>query len=110
MCVRTDPGDLALDVTVVDCRAGHEEEVMARTELAGPEEWPGDQAIDDAMDAACDAVFASYTGIGYDDSRLEMDQWTVDEAGRPDGGRTLICLVLDPAEPLLDHALQSSRR
>ncbi len=110
MCVQTDPGELALDVTVVDCRAEHEEEVMARTELAGPEEWPGDEAIDDAMDAACDAVFAKYVGIAFDDSRLEMDEWAVDEAGWRDGGRTLICLVLDPAEPLLDHALQSSRQ
>ena len=110
MCVQTDPGELALDVTVVDCRAEHEEEVMARTELAGPDEWPGEEAVDDAMDAACDAVFAKYIGIAYDDSRLEMDEWAVDEAGWRDGGRTLICLVLDPAEPVLDHTLQSSQQ
>ena len=107
MCLRTAP-ESALDMPVVDCRAAHEDEVITRTVMAGPSNWPGDEVIDTSADTKCRTAFATYVGIGYDDSRLELDFWTVDPDGWRDGGRTLVCLVYDPSDPTLTGALKGT--
>ena len=107
MCLRTAP-ESALDMPVVDCRAAHEDEVITRTVMAGPGKWPGDEVIETSAEAKCRTAFATYVGIGYDDSRLELDFWTVDPDGWRDGGRTLVCLVYDPSDPTLTGALKGT--
>lgn len=107
MCVRV-PADAAVDIPVVDCRAEHDEEVLARTVLTGPDEWPGDGAMEAAADTKCRAAFADHIGIGYDDSRLELDFWTNDEEGWAQGRRTLVCLAYDPSSPTLTETLAGS--
>ena len=107
MCIKTAP-ESALDIPVVDCRAAHEDEVITRTVMAGPSKWPGDEVIETSAEAKCRTAFATYVGIGYDDSRLELDFWTVDPDGWRDGGRTLVCLVYDPSDPTLTGALKGT--
>jgi Septum formation len=105
MCIPTqDPS--AIDVIVVDCSAEHEDEVTSTTALTGSEEWPGDNAVDKAGEKKCKSAFASYVGLGIDESRLDLDFWTVDQDGWTDGKVTLICLVLDPTN---DHLTRSLR-
>jgi Septum formation len=107
MCVRAVPDDV-LDVTVVDCRSAHAAEVTARTVLAGKQAWPGDDAVDAATERGCVAAFATYIGIGYDDSRFEWDGLTTDRSGWEEGDNTLICLAYDPSQETLTSSLRGS--
>lgn len=109
MCVRFPQATDATYVTVVDCRVGHQQEVMSRTTLAGGTKWPGDDAVDAASEVKCRAAFESYVGIAYDDSRLELDSVTTDAAGWADGDHTLVCLVLDPANEHLTRTLRKAQ-
>ncbi len=110
MCVRFPQAAEAVYVTVVDCRAEHQEEVTSRTTLAGGTKWPGDDAVNAASEVKCRAAFESYVGIGYDDSRLEMDAVTTQAAGWADGDHTVVCLVLDPANEHLTGTLRSAHQ
>ena len=88
MCIRV-PAEDAVDIPVVDCRATHEEEVSVRTVLTGPDAWPGDEALEASAGKKCRPAFADHIGIGYDDSRLELDLWTNDQhGGRGAAGRS----------------------
>jgi len=107
MCLTTAP-ESASDIPVVDCRAAHADEVITRTVLTGPSKWPGDDVIDASADTKCRAAFATYVGVGYDDSRLELDFWTNDRDGWNDGARTLVCLVYDPSTPTLTGAFKGT--
>ena len=109
MCVRFPQALAAYYVTVVDCRAEHDEEVIARTALSGPRVWPGDSAVDKAAEGKCRAAFEPYVGIGFDDSRLDLDFVTPEAAGWRAGNRTVICLILDPSDAQLARALRDSR-
>ncbi|HET7277548.1 MAG TPA: septum formation family protein [Dermatophilaceae bacterium] len=109
MCVRFPPATDATYVTVVDCRAEHQEEVTSRTSLAGGTRWPGDDAVDAASEVKCRAAFERYVGIAYDRSRLELDSVTTDATGWADGDHTLVCLVLDPANEHLTRMLRTAK-
>ena len=93
---------------MVDCRAQHTEEVMAKTSMAGPKAWPGDSAVESAAEEKCRQVFAAYIGIGFDDSRLEMGSVTTDKEGWNAGDRTLVCLVMEPGDQSSTRALRGS--
>ncbi len=108
-CLRV-PADDAVDIPVVDCRAEHDEEVLARSELSGPDAWPGDAAVEASADRRCREAFADHIGIGYDDSVLELGFWTNDAEGWAQGGRTLVCLVHDPSTPTSTEALAGAAR
>ena len=109
MCIRTPQNSSGTSVTVVDCRSAHDEEVTARTTLAGPKVWPGDVAMQTAAEARCRPAFGAYVGTSFDDSRLEMDFITTDPDGWKSGDHRLICLVLDPSQAHLTHALRGIR-
>lgn len=110
MCVRLPQGTGVLYLTVVDCRAAHQEEVMSRSTLSGGRKWPGDDAVNAASEVKCRAAFASYVGIGFDDSKLEMDSFTTDAAGWADGDHTVVCLVLDPGNEHLTRTLRGAHQ
>ena len=106
-CIRT-PADAAIDITTVDCRAEHDEEVTARTSLPKTHGWPGDKAVEDAASATCRTAFEKYVGISYDDSRLELSFYSTDKDGWNSGDRTLICTVYDPSAPNLTESLKAA--
>jgi hypothetical protein len=109
MCV-VNPTSDPYNVKVVDCRAPHEEEVTARTTLTGPRKWPGDSAIEEAADTKCRASFATYVGIDYDSSQLDIDYFTADKQGWEDGGHRLICMAYDPNHETLTATLKGAGR
>jgi hypothetical protein len=108
MCGRIDP-DLEHFI-VVDCHAEHEEEVMSRSTLAGSKEYPGDDAVFDAARAKCEPALASYVGLQWGDSLLDVDYLTAFEDTWKAGKVTLICLVLDPANYQLTHSLRGAHQ
>ncbi|GAA2153430.1 hypothetical protein GCM10009826_12730 [Humibacillus xanthopallidus] len=97
-----------LYITVVDCSATHDAEVTLRALLTGTRKWPGDDAVDAAAEARCNAAFASYVGVPFEQSRLETDFYTTDRTGRSAGDRRLICLVYDPDNTSLTRSLRGS--
>jgi hypothetical protein len=99
MCGSVDYSDLE-HFFVVACSAEHEEEVMSRGSLAGSKEYPGDDAVFDAARAKCEPAFASYVGLRWDASLLDVDFLTAFEGTWKAGKVTLICLVLDPGNTL----------
>jgi hypothetical protein len=109
MCVRDAP-TAADDLTVVECRSPHAFEVMARTVLSGPKKWPGDAAMDEPATTKCKPIFASYVGIQFDDSQLDLSYLTADTTGWNQGDHTLICVVLDPNNDHLTRALHGTRQ
>ena len=106
MCIKVPTNPSGVYVTVVDCRAEHEEEVMARTVLVSSKKWPGDAAIQAAAESKCRRPFASYVGIAFDASKLDMDYLSGDRSAWTSGDRRLICLVLDPSRSKLTQALR----
>ena len=108
MCVRNPSSASELYITVVDCRATHDEEVTLRGLLTGTRKWPGDAAVDAAAEAKCHAAFASYVGVPFEQSRLENDFYTTDRTGWSAGDHRLICLVYDPDDSSLTRSLRGS--
>jgi hypothetical protein len=109
MCIRVPAGsDDSTSVTVVDCRAEHQAEVMGRTRLQGPKKWPSDDALDDAALGRCERSFEAYVGLTYEDSRLDVQSFTPDSAGWEAGDRTLVCLVVNPEDDTITEALKGS--
>jgi hypothetical protein len=118
MCVREDPN--GTDFLVVDCNAEHQEEVISRSTLARSGGWPGDAAVEDMAGEKCKPAFATYVGLGIDESRLDFDFVTPDESYWNDihpipvlrwpmiGRATLICFVLDPDHDQITRALRDA--
>jgi hypothetical protein len=107
MCLR-DEGSAVLLVSVVDCRSDHQQEVIARTSLAGPRTWSGDTALTEAALARCRPAFETYVGVGYDSSRLDLYYFVADKAGWAAGNHTLVCVVFDPDNVHLTHTLRGA--
>ncbi|KRF27111.1 hypothetical protein ASG91_11430 [Phycicoccus sp. Soil802] len=96
MCIRVPEDQGFINVTVVDCRAEHQAEVMGRAALSGPKKWPGDEAMDTMALQKCREAFEPYIGLSFDESALDMDYFTADREGWQVGDRTVVCLVFDP--------------
>jgi hypothetical protein len=108
--MRFPDGETAFDVTVTDCRAEHHAEVTLRMDLPGEDDWPGDDAVDAAATAVCEATLEKYVGVPFDSSRLEIDYFTPEKAGWVDGDHRLICLVFDPDAETTTVALKGSKQ
>ena len=106
MCIREDPSPT--DYLVVDCNAAHEEEVMARSTLAGSDKWPGDAALEDAAGEKCKPAFAAYVGLPWNESRFDWDFVTPDEDNWTDGKVTLICVVWDQDQDQITRSLRGA--
>ena len=97
-CLNT--ADLAGDVSevpTVPCSDPHESEVFAATDM--PEgEFPGEEAVGTAADEFCLAEFASFVGMDYYDSALEMTTLSpTQETWDGMDDREILCVVEDLA-------------
>jgi hypothetical protein len=107
MCFLDFP-DTVITMTVVDCRAEHDFEVMLNTSLKGPKTWPGDDAMTAPLEKVCRPAFEAYVGIAYDESHLDFDWFTTEKAGWNAGDRTTICLVFDPDQEQVSRTLRDA--
>ena len=69
-----------------------------RLPLAGSR-YPGDDAVDDASDARCEAYFERYVGIDYDSSAYDYYYATPYPWDWRKGDHRAICLADDPNHP-----------
>ena len=77
----------AATVAVVACSTEHDEEVMGIAVLPkGP--WRGQDAVDNASEAACNKIFRSYVGISADNSMFSLGWYSLSQ-------RSVICVADD---------------
>lgn len=96
------------DLTVIPCEQEHDQEVFAVFEVADGD-FPGEDAFKTQVEEDCVAEFATFVGVDFYDSELDI-QWlepTEDSWGQ--GDRELVCTILDPAGPTTGTLADANR-
>ncbi|AOX45756.1 DUF4190 domain-containing protein [Microbacterium sp. BH-3-3-3] len=107
-CLDALPSGYVSDDSFVDCATPHSYEVFAASSLAdGP--FPGDDAITAQAEAVCDAEFASFIGLSFADSTLNVDYFAPVGETWAEGDRAVSCLVSDPAGEVSGSLAGSAR-
>ncbi len=85
------------DVQQVDCAAAHDYEVYEAFDIPG-DDYPGDEAVDEAATNGCGASFATFIGIPYEQSAYDFNHLTPTADSWTKGGdHEVLCLVYDPS-------------
>ncbi|WP_368498963.1 septum formation family protein [Herbiconiux sp. A18JL235] len=85
------------DVQKVDCAAAHDYEVYEAFDIPG-DDYPGDEAVDEAATNGCGASFATFIGIPYEQSAYDFNHLTPTADSWTKGGdHEVLCLVYDPS-------------
>ena len=97
------------ELPVIPCVEEHESEIYASM-LMDDGDFPGASAVEDAAITFCDAEFATFVGVPWDQSELNYSylgpsQETWEQAD----DREILCLILDPAG-LVTGTLEGSAR
>ncbi|GAB3543302.1 hypothetical protein GCM10027403_37280 [Arthrobacter tecti] len=107
----TDSGTAAEpNIEVLPCTEEHAFEVFATTEL--PEgDYPGLGEADALAQEFCRSEFDGFIGVEYDASELDLQYfYPVEEEWATEGGRSVICLVGQPAGASTTGTLKGSAR
>lgn len=94
-------------VGAVPCEGPHDNEVFALVDHpAGPDDpYPGREALTEFADEQCRGqAFNDYVGSEYQFSRYFVSQLTPTDGSWEQGDREIVCLLFDPAEPLVGSA------
>lgn len=99
-CLDSTTNSTVSQVPIVPCAEEHDEEVFGSFTLP-PGEFPAAETLESEGWEQCDALFAEYIGLPYEESALEyytlsptQDSWE----SRND--RVVSCIVSDPAGPM----------
>jgi hypothetical protein len=105
----SDSGDL-LAAVIVSCDVPHLLEAFGTLSLGGPadEPYPGRKAADSQAIQACDAEFAAYVGVVFDDTRLSYSYWYPNEQTWAAGDRFILCAVEGTEASPLIHSVRDS--
>lgn len=96
-CLDETAADEVTDVPVVPCGDPHDQEVFSEFFLSG-DEWPGADVIQSESLERCDAAFATFVGVAWDDSELDWFPFTPTEGSWGQNNDRLVqCVVFDPA-------------
>lgn len=80
-------------VPVVPCSTAHDSEAYKSITMPGTA-FPGNRAIQAAAVKGCEAAFAVFTGVAYDDTtRLDFSWYHPTKASWAKGDRKILCLV-----------------
>jgi hypothetical protein len=91
------------------CDTPHDGEVFATLVLA-PRAYPGDRAVRDEAEAACDREFKDYVGVDIHASELDSDFVYPSRDMWEDGERDVMCLAYGPDGDPLDRTVKDSKR
>lgn len=80
------------DLPAVDCTAEHDAQVFSVVDLPDGD-FPGDQAVTEAIATECEAAFEGFVGTPPSESELEHDGLGPSEATWTVGDREIICLA-----------------
>lgn len=92
--VRKDEPDLR--DSLVSCGDEHDDEVYAEFDLPDSD-YPGDAAMLDVARAGCIERFASFVGVPYEASVLEVTTYQPSAQTWADGERRVTCVVWHPS-------------
>lgn len=106
-----DPGtESVTDITVLPCDQPHVFETFARTDMPDGE-YPGVPAANTAASEFCAGEFATYVGLEYDASVLELLYfYPVEESWKAAGDREILCFVAEQGEEPVTGTLRDARR
>ena len=98
-------------VDAVPCTAEHEYEVFLVTDYEGGsgDEYPGDDALDEFADQACEGTaFDRYVGSSYASSRYYATALIPSENTWEAGDREIVCMLYDPNDDALTDSARNS--
>jgi Septum formation len=104
-------GETAIvSVFVVDCSEQHVYEAFAVFDHdAGPDdEYPGDQAIGEYANSACQPPFEEYVGIAYEDSIWYITSIPPSEETWAEGDREIVCTLTNEQETEVTGSAEGS--
>lgn len=89
------------ELTVIPCEEEHDQEVFAVFEVPeGDGSFPGSEAFQTQVESDCIAEFATFVGMDYNESALDIQWLEPTEESWDQGDRELVCTVYDPAGPV----------
>lgn len=100
----------AADIRPVDCAIAHENEVVASVPYTGSGAYPGVDALAAAAETACLQGFASYVGVDFQASTLEMILVTPTDLSWLKGDREIDCVVYAAGGAKLTESVKGSAR
>ena len=105
-----DPEAAEIDeVEAKPCTEGHQYELFHAASMPAGE-YPSDDAVDAFVDGECIPAFASYVGVEFETSVLQLAYVSPTSEAWDDGDRSVQCAVYDPNEAELTSTLKSSAR
>ncbi|WP_456786802.1 septum formation family protein [Cellulomonas sp. P5_C5] len=82
-------------VPTVPCAEPHDSEAYAATDL--PEgDYPGDASVTESADTYCYDEFATFIGLSYDESALDLASFYPTQESWAGGDREIMCFVSSP--------------
>ena len=94
--IDSEEGAVFESIEAVPCDQPHDNEIYHQFDL--PEgDWPGEDALFEQAGQGCEAEFAAFVGLGYDESALDIAPITPVEESWDQGDREVSCAVYDPA-------------
>lgn len=99
-CLGETPEGEVESVTAVPCSESHDGEVFYDFSLPDGE-FPGDDALVDAVYAGCDPAFETFVGLPYDESSLDYTYYApTAESWAQLNDRLVSCVITDPNGPV----------
>ncbi|MEV7607229.1 septum formation family protein [Paenarthrobacter sp. NPDC089322] len=91
-CIAEPSGNEVKDVSIIPCEQSHDLEAYAAKDIAA-DAYPGDSEVERQSEEYCGAEFATFVGLPYDQSTLELtyfyptsETWAADD-------REIVCLI-----------------
>ena len=94
----------------VSCATSHDNEVFGSFESSATGPFPGGDALLDAAQAPCAAMFGSYVGIDFQASTLEAIIITPSDVTWVKGDRTIACVAIAPNGGKLTGSIRGTAR
>jgi hypothetical protein len=106
----TNPDALQVqEVAARPCAEAHHYELMFVDEMTGTA-FPDHDTVQMFVVQRCLPAFASYVGVDYQVSLLELDWFSPTDAGWSHGDRTVQCAIFDPSQDQVTGSLKGVAR
>jgi len=109
-CFNSADADEISEVDARPCTDTHEFELYHVATHPGSGAFPTEDAWVTFIVDECTPAFASYVGLAYEASVLEIQPLLPTEAGWDDGDKVVQCLLLDPANQALTASMRDANR
>lgn len=94
-CFTASADETISTIKTVNCSKTHDSEVFW-TQNVSADSYPSDDQWDSFAQQYCGPAFASYDGIDYNDSSLDINYYVPDSSSWDQGDRELVCFATDP--------------